>query len=62
MWPIALLAALATLCSWFAGPVWASGPGEPFPMRCWWIIIVLVVIIIVLLGLLLKERAKNRNR
>ena len=62
MWPIALPAALVMLCTWLAGLAWASGPGEPFPAKCWWIIIVLVIIIIVLLGLLLKERGKNRNR
>ena len=62
MWSITLLAALVTLCTWLAGPAWASGPGEPFPLACWLIILILVVIIIVLLGLYMKERGRNRNR
>lgn len=62
MRPFTLLAVLVTtLYTWLAGPAWASGPGEPFPLRCWWIVIILVVIIIVLLGLYLKERGKNRK-
>lgn len=61
MWPIVLLTAFVSLCTWLAGMAWASGPGEPFPVSCWIIILILVLIIIVLLGLLLKERNRNRR-
>ena len=61
MWPFTLLTVFVSLCTWLARPAWASGPGEPFPMGCWVIILGLVVIVIVLLGLLLKEKNKNRK-
>jgi hypothetical protein len=60
MWLIVLLTVLTSVCTWLARPVWASGPGDSFPVGCWAIILVLVVIIIVLGGLLLRERNRRR--
>jgi len=51
------------LFTWLAQVAHASGPGDPFKVSgaCWFIILQLAIIILVLIGLLVKEKAKNKT-
>jgi hypothetical protein len=50
------------LFTWLAQVAYASGPGDPFKVSgaCWFIILQLAIIILVLIGLLVKEKNKNK--
>jgi hypothetical protein len=63
MWPVTLILALLSLCTWLVGVAYAAGPGDPYKMSplCWVLLLIFGIIILVLLGLYLKEKKKNQG-
>jgi hypothetical protein len=63
MWRVIWTLTLLSLFTWLTQVAHASGPGDPFKVSgaCWFIILQLGIIILVLIGLLLKEKSKNKG-